>query len=592
MKDLAALNKYFYKYRWRLLAGLVFVTLSNVFAVIPPALIREMLDEVQEQVVRYRLAEHSGFEGLMGDEIFRFVLLFGVVLIVLALLRGIFMFLMRQTLIVMSRHIEYDQKAEIYAHYQCLDQQFFRVHATGDLMNRISEDVARVRMYTGPCIMYATNLTVLTIGCLWGMMQVDGYLTLIVVLPLPLLAFTIFYVNKIIYKKSEQIQQELSDLTTIAQESYSGIRVIKSFVQEHAMMHFFKKASESYRKSATSLAMTEAVYFPAMNLFIGLSLLATIAAGGYLAIRGNVSTGAIAAFVIYLNLLAFPISSIGWVASMVQRAAASQKRINEFLQTAPKIADSHTVIPLQKKRGEIRFDQVSFTYPHTAIQALKEFSLTVKPGQRVAIIGRTGSGKSTVAQLLLRMYDPTSGSVLIDGNDIRRYSTTDLRQLVSYAPQDNYLFSDTIYNNICFGRADASRDEVMLASHLADLDKDISNLEHAYETVVGERGVMLSGGQKQRIVLARALIRSCPILILDETLSAVDNETERRVLERLRPVVAETTVIVITHRLFRSWEFDQILVLDDGKIVEQGTHASLMALGGGYARLWDYQSNG
>ncbi len=592
MKHLASLTKYFAQNRWRLFAGMLFVAISNLFAVLPPVVVREVIDNVQSSVVSYRLLEGSGLQAAFRSSIFGAVFVSGLALLVLALLRGLFMFLMRQTIIVMSRHIEYAQKSEIYRHYQNLHQHFFRMNATGDMMNRISEDVSRVRMYTGPSIMYAVNLLVLTIGCVWGMLRVDPFLTLMVMLPLPVLAFSIFFVNKIIYKKSEKIQAQLSFLTTLAQESYSGIRVIKSFVQEVNMMRFFREASDDYRKSATNLALTEAIYFPAMNFFIGVSLLATIFVGGYLTIKGEATTGAIAEFVIYLNLLMFPISSIGWVASMVQRAAVSQKRINEFLHQEPEITSGIEQKKLQTEQGiAIDFKNVSFTYEHTGITALKDFTLQIKAGEKVAVIGRTGSGKSTIAQLLLRMYDVTEGALMLNHTDIRDFDLESLRRNIAYAPQDNYLFSDTVYNNICFGKDDATEAEVMEAAHLADLDKDVQGFENGYQTMVGERGVMLSGGQKQRIVLARALLKQSPILILDETLSAVDNQTEQRVLQRLEPVLKTKTVIVITHRLFANWHFDKIIVLDNGQIAESGTHDELLKLNGKYAKLFRYQAN-
>jgi ATP-binding cassette subfamily B protein len=596
MKDLASLNVYFARYKWRLIVGMLFVALSNVFAVLAPMLVREVLDTVQQSIVSYRLLSGSSTMETMRSLIFRAVLISGIVLLALAFLRGVFMFLMRQTIIVMSRYIEYDQKEAIYRQYQQLHAHFFKMNATGDLMNRISEDVSRVRMYTGPSIMYATNLTVLTIGCIWGMLRVDPRLTLIVAIPLPLLALSIFYVNNIIYHKSEHIQAQLSELTTIAQESFSGIRVIKSYVQEHNIKRFFSGAAINYRESATNLAMTEAIYFPAMNLFIGLSLLATIGAGGYMVIRGDISAGAIAEFVIYLNLLTFPISSIGWVASMTQRAAASQKRINEFLQIEPEIRSEKGADALPDNsltRGlSVSFEHVSFTYQHTGVKALQQFNLNIQSGQKVAIIGKTGSGKSTIAQLLLRMYDPQEGRILLNGTDIRHLDLHSLRSNIAFAPQDNYLFSDTVYNNICFGKQQATDADVTQAAMVADLARDIDSLQDGYQTMVGERGVMLSGGQKQRIVLARALIKDSPLLILDETLSAVDNSTEQRVLLNMKEIIEDKTVIVITHRLISAWDFDQILLLNDGTIAEQGTHQELMELNGQYARLWRYQVNG
>lgn len=589
MKHLRSLNKYFIRYKWRFLLGVLFVAISNLFAVLAPVAVRNVLDEVQANVQTYQLIGDSVLAADLRSYIFKLVLWYGVLLLGLALARGVFMFFMRQTIIVMSRHIEYDQKNDIYTHYQELPTQFYKTHFTGDLMNRMSEDVARVRMYTGPSIMYTVNLLVLFGMCLWGMLRVSPMLTLYVVAPLPLLAITIYLVNSIIYKKSEQIQKQLSDITTTAQESYSGIRVIKSFVQERAMKRFFDANSELYRKSAINLSMTEAVYFPAMNLFIGLSMLSTVLIGGYLAIQGQITTGNIAEFVIYINLLMFPISSIGWVASMTQRASVSQMRINEFLHTQPTIVSTpdvaaHTV------EGTVRFENVSFRYPHTGILALDDFNLNIEAGQKVAIIGKTGSGKSTIAHLLLRMYDATGGQVLLDDQPIGQLNLQDLRGQIGYTPQEAFLFSDTIYNNIRFGRTDATQAQVHEVARLADLHNDIMGFPQGYDTIVGERGVMLSGGQKQRMVLARALLKNSKILILDECLSAVDTRTEQTILNNLRTYVEDKTIIVITHRIFTSWQFDQILVLDNGHIAEAGTHETLMQKGHRYAALYNHQT--
>lgn len=590
MGHLSAINKYFIKYKWRLLLGLLFVTISNLFAVMSPVVVRNILDGVLQNVNSYQLMGSSPLAKDMRGFIFSLVLWNGLLLLGLALLRGIFMFLMRQTIIVMSRLIEYDQKNEIYNHYQELHTQFFKTHFTGDLMNRIAEDVSRVRMYTGPSIMYATNLTVLTIMCVWGMMRVDTSLTLLVILPLPMLAITIYFVNRIIYKKSEHIQAQLSDLTTTAQETYSGIRVIKSFVQEKNMLRFFNNTSEQYRRSTVNLSLTEAIYFPSMSFYIGLSMLITIFAGGYLAIKGEVSAGNIAEFVIYINMLMFPISSIGWVASMIQRASASQKRINEFLDTSPEIVNNTSAGNDFSITGNIHFNHVSFTYPHTGIKALKEFDLQIKAGDKIAVIGKTGSGKSTLAHLLLRMYDVNTGAIFLDGHSIKDFNLQHLRKQIAYAPQDTYLFSDTIFNNIRFGKPEATEAEVREAARLADFEKDVTQLPKGYETVIGERGVMLSGGQKQRIVLARALLKNSKLLILDECLSAVDTQTEKTILGNLNLYLQDTTTIVITHRLFTSWQFDNIIVMEDGRIVEQGNHEALMQLNGIYARLYRHQT--
>lgn len=589
MKKLASLNKYFVRYKWRLLSGILFVSVASYFATWSAKVIRGIIDDVQKQIALYQHTSNPAAGNAIIEHIFHIVLIAGLSLLGLALLRGGFMFLQRQTLIVMSRHIEYDQKNEIYNHYQELHTHFYKTHFTGDLMNRIAEDVSRTRMYTGPSIMYATNVIALTIFCVYNMIKVSPMLTLYVIIPLPILAISIYYVNIIIYRKSSKIQAQLSGLTTTAQESYSGIRVIKSFVQEGNMLHFFNKNSEAYRQSAINLSLTESIYFPAMNLFIGLSMLSTVLIGGYYAIQGQITTGNIAEFVYYINLLMFPISAIGMVASMIQRAGASQNRIDEFLNTKPEIVSPDNTIE-HTIQGAIDLDHVSFTYQHTGIKALKDFSLHVKPGQKVAIIGRTGSGKSTIAHLLLRMYDPQEGEVTMDGISVKKFDPQKLRRQVAYTPQEAFLFSDTIYNNIKFGRDDATEAEIKEVARLADLDKDIAALPKGYDTVIGERGVMLSGGQKQRMVLARALLKNSPVLILDESLSAVDTRTEKAILGNLKSYLADKTTIVITHRIFTSWHFDQILVLDNGHIAEQGTHSELMELNGRYAKLYRHQT--
>lgn len=500
------------------------------------------------------------------------------------------MFFMRQTLIVMSRYIEYDLKNEIYNHYQQLDMGFFKTHSTGDMMNRVAEDVSRVRMYAGPAIMYAVNLIALITLCLVNMLRKDFNLTLVVIAPLPLLAITIYIVNTIIHKKSERVQALLSDLTTNAQESYSGIRVIKSFVQEKAMLGFFKKNSEAYRKNAVGLAKVEAIYFPSMTLLVGLSTLLTILIGSKMALTNPDKVGIIVEFVIYINMLMFPVSAIGSVASMVQRASASQKRINEFLDTKPVVDDPVKESKTEIFSGSIIFNNVTFTYPHTGIRALNNFSLEVKPGEKVMILGKTGSGKSTLAQLLLRFYDPDHGSISIGDKNIRYASLTALRNYISYIPQDIFLFSDTVANNIRFGLRDQQKDiDVKKYAGYAAIDNEILSLEKGYETMVGERGVTLSGGQKQRVSIARALVKESPVMLFDDCLSAVDAKTEHKIVDNLNNFLQNKTTIIITHRIFLSIKFDKIIILSEGEIVESGTHATLLAQEGYYADLYDLQ---
>jgi len=601
VKELAALNPFFWKYRFRFFAGIFLVIATNYLAVLAPQITGYVVGLVQEKLPGGKpttpIQPDLIISGIMGlSDYFKFsfgwlITFCSVTILILAIIRGVFMFFMRQTIIVMSRHIEYDQKNQVYEHYQKLDTEFYKTHSTGDLMSRITEDVSRVRMYTGPSLMYLINLVSLIGFCLYNMFTKDVRLSLYVLAPLPILAVTIYIVNSIINKKSEEIQGELSDLTTNAQESYSGIRVIKSFVQEKAMLGFFKTNSELYRKNATSLAMVEAFYTPTMSLMIGISTLLTIYLGGLQAIEDPSKVGTVIEFVIYINMLTFPVSAIGWTASMIQRAAASQKRLNEFLSIQPIITQNKQSY-LQPTNGDIQFKDVCFTYPHSGVNAISDFNLHIPAGTKLLVLGKTGSGKSTIAQLLTRMYQVDKGQITIDGNLINEMNIQSLRTAIGYVQQDVFLFSDSIENNIHFGLQDILQETDLIdAAHTAHVKHEIESLPQAFKTLVGERGTTLSGGQKQRVAIARALIKRPSIFIFDDCLSAVDAQTEQTILQNFKNYIEHKTTIMITHRIFFGFNFDLIIYLEDGKIAEMGTHELLLAKNGLYAELYHSQQS-
>ncbi|MCB0662048.1 MAG: ABC transporter ATP-binding protein, partial [Saprospiraceae bacterium] len=552
-----------------------------------PQYIRDALDYVIEKLSVFNNGI-SEMTDAQASELGQALLKFALIVLGLALLMGLFMYFMRQTIIVVSRLIEYDLRKEIFKHYQELDLAFYKRNNTGDLMARITEDVSKVRMYLGPAVLYGINLISLFVMVIYSMFSVNVELSLYSLAPLPILSISIYYISNIINKKSEKIQQQLAKLNSLAQEVYSGIRVVKSYVQEKALGDYFAAETENYKEKSLSLAKVDAMFFPLMVLLIGASTIITVYVGGLKVADGTLTAGNIAEFVIYVNMLTWPVTSIGWVASIIQQAAASQKRINEFLETQPTITN-----PAEKAiefKGDIQFEKVSFTYPDTGIKALQDVTFHLKAGQKMAIIGKTGSGKTTIADLLVRMYDITSGKILLDGQNISEMDLSNLRKRVGYVPQDVFLFSDTIASNVAFGKREAELTEIETFTKHAAVYEDIVDLPNKFDTLVGERGVTLSGGQKQRVSIARALIKKPDIVILDDCLSAVDTNTEQKVLDYFNSALAEKTSIIITHRIYSLLEFDKIIVLEDGKIVEEGNHESLLKNGGYYADLFERQS--
>ena len=582
MKDLSYLNKYLLKYKYYYTIGGIFILISTAFAIVPATLIRETFNLIENGYKEYSLGNT-----LAKKEILKDVLFYSSAIIVAAIIRGFFMYMMRQTIIVASRKIEYDLKNEIFYHYQTLPLKFYKKNNTGDLMNRISEDVSKVRMYLGPALMYGMNVTILMFMVIPFMFYINFNLAFYSLMPLPLLVVSIYLVQNIINKRSEQIQESLSNLSTYVQETFSGIRLIQSFVREINFEKVFAQKSKEYKNKSIGLQFVLALFFPVIMTLIGLSIIITVYVGALEVFDGNLSIGNIAEFLIYVYLLTWPVTALGWITSIIQRASASQKRINEFLRESSDITSSENKrIILQ---GKIEFKNVFFKYSDTKIQGMENISFTINPGDSLGIIGSTGSGKSTIANSILRLFDIDKGQILIDDTDIKQLNISHFRKQIGYVPQDVFLFSDTIENNILFGTENKSFDLVKEAAENADLLRNINSFPEKFETKIGERGITLSGGQKQRVSIARAIIKEPKILILDDCLSAVDTKTENVILENMKKIMVNKTSIIISHRISSVKLAKKIIVIDSGKIIEEGNHKTLLERKGVYFDLYKQQ---
>lgn len=587
MKSLSYLNKYLWKYKWRILLGTLFIIASNIFAVLMPKVVDDAIDLVRSKLDKL---ENSGSSVELFETLWVDALMLGGLYILYAIIKGIFLFFQRQTIIVMSRHIEFDLKNEIYDHYQRLNLSFYKRNKTGDIMNRISEDVSKVRMYLGPGIMYTINLAVLFLTIVPYMFWKNAELTIYVLSPLPILAILIYYISNLINKKSELTQRRQSALSTFVQETFSGIRVIKAYNREKFKIDSFEEEVKGYKNASISLAKTNSFFMPSIILLVGLSTILTIYIGGLKVISGELDYGDIAQFVIYINMLTWPFASVGWITSIIQRAAASQDRINEFLEQKPEITN-----PTSDEfdlNGDIEFNNVSFVYPDSGIKALNDASFKIKHNKVTAITGKIGSGKSTIANLIARLYDTSEGQILINGSHLSKLNLEQLRNEIGYVPQEVFLFSDTISNNIAFGHLgddEVSTQQIEQAAKNADVHQNIIEFKDGFDTILGERGINLSGGQKQRVSIARAILRKPSILIFDDCLSAVDTETEEKILQNLNSLMKDRTSIIIGHRISSFKNADNILVIDEGKVRQEGTHKELISKDGLYKELYEKQ---
>lgn len=578
MKELQYLNKYFIKYKFHFLLGIFITIVAQIFSLFTPKLVSQSFEAIQ-----------SFHSNNISSDIIKAKLIENILWIIgTTLIAGVLTFLMRQTLIVMSRHVEFDLKNEVFQHYEVLDQNFYKQNRTGDLMNRISEDVAKVRMYVGPAVMYTINTFIRFTVVIIYMYNVSPLLTLYTILPLPILSFIIFRLSSEINKRSTTFQQYLSKISSFSQEIFSGIRVVKAYALEKQYQEEIVDLAKESKTKSMSLARVQSLFGPLMIALIGVSNLVVIYFGGLMYIEGDIkSIGTIAEFILYVNMLTWPVASIGWVSSLVQEAEASQKRINEFLKVSPEIKNNvstHTII-----EGEIEFRNVSYTYEDTDITALKNISFKVKKGETLAILGQTGSGKSSILSLITRMYDIKEGEIKIDGKAIDQVNLFDLRNSIGIVPQDAFLFSDTIKNNIKFGKEDATDEEVMEAAKKAVVHNNIMHFNLQYETLLGERGITLSGGQKQRVSIARAIIKDPEILLFDDCLSAVDTETEEQILNNLLHISKDKTTIIVSHRVSSAKNADKIIILENGEIIQEGSHNQLVNQPGYYAELYQKQ---
>ncbi|MFN4028237.1 MULTISPECIES: ABC transporter ATP-binding protein [Flavobacterium] len=578
MKELQYLNKYFIKYKFHFLLGIFITIVAQIFSLFTPKLVSQSFEAIE-----------SFHNNKISNELIKSELIHNILWILgTTLIAGVLQFLMRQTLIVMSRHVEFDLKNEVFQHYEILDQNFYKSNRTGDLMNRISEDVAKVRMYVGPAVMYTINTFIRFAIVIIYMYNVSPLLTLYTLLPLPLLSFIIFRLSSEINKRSTTFQQYLSKISSFTQEIFSGIRVVKAYALERQYQDEIVDLAQESKTKSMSLARVQSLFGPLMIALIGVSNLVVIYFGGLMYIQGDIkSIGTIAEFILYVNMLTWPVASVGWVSSLVQEAEASQKRINEFLKVNPDIKNN--VNEPTKIEGEIAFKNVSYTYDDTEINALKNISFTVKKGETLAILGQTGSGKSSILSLITRMYDIKEGQITIDGKAIDQVNLYDLRNSIGIVPQDAFLFSDTIKNNIKFGKENATDEEVIAAAKNAVVHDNIMNFNQQYETILGERGITLSGGQKQRVSIARAIIKNPEILLFDDCLSAVDTETEEQILNNLLQISKDKTTIIVSHRVSSAKNADKIIILHEGQIIQEGSHNQLVNQEGYYAELYQKQ---